>query len=289
MRQMGPGRGRGQHGRRRRLDQRRPCPAELPRVDGQGAVCIEPQVGRLGAEEPTNVDVSEQRLEPFALECLQVVRPNQRFAAGLLDGLAAQEAGLPQRRTDASALHAAILARGWRARVLDMVDRSADTDVMVVVEIPTGSRNKYEWDPQANALVLDRMMFASVRYPADYGFVQDTLGEDGDPLDALVFVSEPTFPGCRIRARPVGLFNMSDEKGLDQKILCVPLRDPAWSHVKDLDDLLPTLLAEVEHFFSIYKDLEGQKTQTAGFADRNNALEVIEVARGRWKGSVASS
>jgi len=170
-----------------------------------------------------------------------------------------------------------------------MVDRAADTDVMVVVEIPTGSRSKYEWDPQANALVLDRMMFASVRYPADYGFVQDTLGEDGDPLDALVFVSEPTFPGCRIRARPVGLFNMSDEKGLDQKILCVPLRDPAWSHVKDLDDLLPTLLAEVEHFFSIYKDLEGQKTQTAGFADRNKALEVIEVARGRWKGSVASS
>src|ERR1700756_5350787 len=129
------------------------------------------------------------------------------------------------------------------------------SDPVVFVEIPGGSRNKYEYDEELGGIVLDRRLFTSMSYPADYGFVEGTLGEDGDPLDALVFVGEPTFPGCHIRARPVGLFNMSDEKGPDEKILCVPLRDPAWSHVKDLTDLLPTLRAEVEHFFSVYKDL----------------------------------
>jgi len=162
-----------------------------------------------------------------------------------------------------------------------MADPSDDADVTVVVEIPTGSPNKYEWDPATGAFVLDRMLFTATRYPADYGFIEGTLGEDGDPLDALVFVGEPTFPGCRIRVRPVGLFNMSDEKGPDEKILCVPLRDPAWSHVKELTDILPTLRAEVEHFFSVYKDLEGKETETAGFADRRRALEVIEAARAR--------
>jgi inorganic pyrophosphatase len=154
-------------------------------------------------------------------------------------------------------------------------------EVTVVVEIPTGSRNKYEWDPKAGAMVLDRMLFTATRYPADYGFIQGTLGEDGDPLDALVFVGEPTFPGCHIRARAVGLFNMSDEKGPDEKILCVPLRDPAWSHVQELNDLLPTLLAEVEHFFSVYKDLEGKETETEGFGNREEAFEVIRAARRR--------
>src|SRR2546425_424365 len=125
------------------------------------------------------------------------------------------------------------------------------------------------------------MLFTATRYPADYGFIEGTLGEDGDPLDALVFVGEATFPGCRIRVRPVGLFKMSDEKGPDEKILCVPLQDPAWSHFQELTDLLPTLLAEVEHFFSVYKDLEGKETKTEGFADRKSALEVIEAARER--------
>jgi inorganic pyrophosphatase len=125
------------------------------------------------------------------------------------------------------------------------------------------------------------MLFTATRYPADYGYIQDTLGEDGDPLDALVFVGEPTFPGCRIRARPVGLFRMRDEKGSDEKILCVPLRDPMWSHVKQMDDLLPTLRAEIEHFFAVYKDLEGKETSTHGFGDREAALKVIEAARHR--------
>src|SRR2546427_9612340 len=103
--------------------------------------------------------------------------------------------------------------------------------VTVVVEIPKGSRNKYEVDPASGVIVLDRMLYTSVRYPADYGFIEGTLGGDGDTLDALVFVGEPTFPGCRIKARPVGVFHMYDEKGRDEKILSVPERDPMWSQV----------------------------------------------------------
>ena len=157
----------------------------------------------------------------------------------------------------------------------------AEDEVLVAVEIPTGSRNKYEFDPELGAIVLDRMLFTATRYPADYGYIEGTLGEDGDALDALVFVGEPTFPGCRIRVRPVGVFMMQDEKGPDAKILCVPLRDPMWSHIEDVDDLLPTLRAEIEHFFAVYKDLEQKVTSTEGFADRAAALKVIAEARSR--------
>ncbi len=154
-------------------------------------------------------------------------------------------------------------------------------DIVVVVEIPTGSRNKYEFDPGMGRMVLDRMLFTATRYPADYGYIDGTMGEDGDPLDALVFVGEATFPGCAIRVRPVGMFKMWDEKGRDEKILCVPLRDPAWSHIEDLEDLLPTLRAEIEHFFAVYKDLEGKKVGTEGFGGREEALAVIKAARSR--------
>ena len=153
----------------------------------------------------------------------------------------------------------------------------AGTEVLtIVVEIPKGSRNKYEEDHETGEIFLDRMLFTSMQYPADYGYIQGTLGGDGDPLDALVFVGEPTFPGCRIRARPVGLFRMQDEKGEDEKILCVPLRDPLWSHVVDLDGLPRTLLNEIEHFFQVYKDLEGHKVATDGYEDRASAVRVIE-------------
>jgi len=151
--------------------------------------------------------------------------------------------------------------------------------VTVVVEIPKGSRNKYELDPESGAITLDRMLFTSMQYPADYGFIVDTLGGDGDTLDALVFVGEPTFPGCRIRARPIGLFRMRDEKGPDEKILCVPLRDPMWSHIHELRDVNPNLLNEIEHFFAVYKDLEGHKVGIEGFGDRDEALEVIAAAQ----------
>lgn len=152
---------------------------------------------------------------------------------------------------------------------------------IVVIEIPGGSRNKYELDPETGQIYLDRMLFTATRYPADYGFIEGTLGGDGDALDALVFVGEPTFPGCRILVRPVGVFVMRDEKGPDEKVLCVPLRDPSWSHVRELSDLRPTLLAEIEHFFAVYKDLEDHATETDGFRDRKTALSVIQEARDR--------
>jgi inorganic pyrophosphatase len=173
-----------------------------------------------------------------------------------------------------------MVALGGVAR-LDRMDADALT---VIVEIPTGSRNKYEMDHATGQIYLDRMLFTSVRYPTDYGFIDETLGGDGDPLDALVFVGEATFPGCRIRAKPVGMFRMTDEKGEDEKILCVPLRDPTWSQVEDLDDLPPSILNEIEHFFQVYKDLEGHIVSTNGFEDRSAALLVIDGARRRFTG-----
>jgi inorganic pyrophosphatase len=149
------------------------------------------------------------------------------------------------------------------------------------VEIPMGSRNKYEWDDELEGLVLDRRLFTSMSYPADYGFIEGTLGEDGDPLDALILVGEPTFPGCRIRVRPVGVFHMTDEKGPDEKIICVPLKDPLWSAIGDVHDIPPALRDELEHFFQVYKDLEAGKTETRGYGNRAEAMHFIEEARRR--------
>jgi inorganic pyrophosphatase len=160
------------------------------------------------------------------------------------------------------------------------------SDVVVFVEVPSGSRNKYELDEELGGVVLDRRLFTSMAYPADYGFIEGTLGEDGDPLDALVLVGEPTFPGCRIRARIVGVFHMSDEKGPDEKIICVPLRDPAWLRTTDVHDVPPELRNEIEHFFQVYKDLEAGRgeTRTQGFGNRSAAERVVEQARARAAG-----
>jgi inorganic pyrophosphatase len=155
------------------------------------------------------------------------------------------------------------------------------TGLLVVVEIPSGSRNKYELDHETGYIVLDRRLFTSMAYPADYGFIEGTLAEDGDPLDALVLVGEPTFPGCRIRVRPVGVFHMSDEKGPDEKIICVPLQDPGFMRVHDVHDIAPEFRAEIEHFFQVYKDLEHKQTETFGFGNRSEAERVIEEARAR--------
>lgn len=159
----------------------------------------------------------------------------------------------------------------------------AETDtLLIVVEIPKGSRNKYEMDKKSGHIVLDRMLFTSMQYPADYGYIDGTLAEDGDPLDVLVLVGEPTFPGCRIRGRPVAVFRMWDEMGPDEKIVAVPLQDPMWSHVNDLPDLPTNLLNEIEHFFAVYKDLEEKKeTGTEGFADAAEARRVIAESRAR--------
>lgn len=155
--------------------------------------------------------------------------------------------------------------------------------VQVMIEIPKGCRNKYEYDKERKAIRFDRMLFSAVHYPSDYGFILDTLAEDGDALDALVLVWEPTFPGCLIEARPVGLFRMWDEKGPDEKILCVPVNDPFWNYIRNLSDAPPHLLKEIEHFFRIYKDLEEKKTGIEGWEGVDAALTVIEAASKRLK------
>ncbi len=154
-------------------------------------------------------------------------------------------------------------------------------DPVVFVEIPSGSRNKYEFDKELGAVVLDRRLFTSMSYPADYGFIEGTLAEDGDALDALVLVGEPTFPGCRIHVRPVGVFHMSDEKGRDEKVICVPLREPSFMRVHDVHDIAPEFRDEIEHFFQVYKDLEAAKTETRGFGNKAEAEAIIAAARAR--------
>jgi inorganic pyrophosphatase len=150
--------------------------------------------------------------------------------------------------------------------------------VFAVVEIPKGSRNKYEWDEDAGRIVLDRFISSSTVYPTDYGFLPGHLGEDGDPLDCLLCVSEPTFPGCGIEVKPVALFKMRDEAAVDDKVVCVPIGDPGWSGVDDLDDLPMQLRREVEHFFSVYKQLEEKVVEIGGWRRAEEARAVIEAA-----------
>ena len=152
----------------------------------------------------------------------------------------------------------------------------------VLVEIPKGSRNKYEIDHETGRMRLDRALHSAVHYPTDYGYIVDTLSEDGDPLDALVLIEEPTFPGCLVEARPVGAFLMSDEKGGDEKILCIPLGDPTWRHVTELDQVAPHRLEEIEHFFQIYKQLEHKETVTFGWRDRPVAEELVSKAQAAY-------
>ena len=159
----------------------------------------------------------------------------------------------------------------------------ADDSLYVVVEIPKGSSNKYEWDDELGAIKLDRLLFSSLGYPTDYGFFRNTLAADGDPLDAMVVVSEPTFPGCYIEVKPVALFRMRDENAEDNKILCVPLTDPNWSHVESLDDLPMSLKDEISHFFSIYKTPDWKVVKVDGWYPKEEALESIERAFGRFK------
>ncbi len=164
-----------------------------------------------------------------------------------------------------------------------MAAKKERLSVTVMIEIPKGSRNKYEYDKEKRVLRFDRMLFSAVHYPSDYGFIPDTLAQDGDPLDALVLVWEPTFPGCLIEARPVGLFKMWDEKGLDEKILCVPVSDPLWNYIESLADVPPHLLKEIAHFFAIYKDLEEKKTGVEGWEDRDAAVKVIRESEHRYR------
>lgn len=152
----------------------------------------------------------------------------------------------------------------------------------VLVEVPMGSRNKYEYDYESQRFVLDRMLFSAVRYPGDYGFIPDTLARDGDALDALVILGEPTFPGCVIPSRIVGMLDMTDDKGPDEKVLCVPSSDPRWQHLHVLEDVPSHMLAEIAHFFGIYKDLEQKKVEIHGWRSRQEAIETVQSCRERY-------
>jgi inorganic pyrophosphatase len=149
----------------------------------------------------------------------------------------------------------------------------------VLIEIPKGQRNKYEVDHTSGRIRLDRMLFTSTRYPADYGFIENTLGEDGDPLDALVLLEEPTFPGCLIRCRTIGMFRMQDEAGGDDKVLCVPSTDPRMEHLRDIHHVAEFDRLEIQHFFEVYKDLEpGKSVEGATWANRADAEEEIHAS-----------
>jgi inorganic pyrophosphatase len=155
--------------------------------------------------------------------------------------------------------------------------------VLAFIEIPRGSRNKYEYDQALGRFRLDRVLYSSVHYPTDYGYITETLEEDGDPLDILVLVQEPTFPGCLIEARPLGGLDMADEKGPDFKVLAVPVGDPRYAHVETLADIGGHWLREIETFFATYKLLEPKQTEVLGWHDAAEAWTVIERCRERFR------
>ena len=158
----------------------------------------------------------------------------------------------------------------------------APDQMNVVVEIPRGSRNKYELDKKTGMFRLDRVLYSSVHYPGDYGFFPQTYAQDDDPLDALVMVTVPTFPGCVIDVRPIGIFRMKDRDEMDEKVLCVPAKDPLYAHYHGIDDVSPHFLKEVEHFFSVYKDLEGVRVQPLGWEDAKAARSTIIESMARY-------
>jgi len=154
--------------------------------------------------------------------------------------------------------------------------------VRVIVEIPRNSANKYEYDSKLGVFRLDRALYSPMHYPGDYGFIPGTLAEDGDPLDALVLVDEPSFTGCMIEVRPVGLLNMVDQQERDQKVLAVPNRNPRFDPMQTIDDVFPHVRREIEHFFTIYKELEGRVTHVKGWAGPEEARSMITACRTRF-------
>ena len=151
-----------------------------------------------------------------------------------------------------------------------------------LVEIPKGSRNKYEYDFELKKIRFDRMLFSSMMYPGDYGFIPETLALDGDPLDVLVLGHEPTFPMCVVEIKPIGVFHMADEKGPDEKIVCVPVSDPIWSKKNDISDINPHRLDEITHFFQVYKDLEKKKVDIGSWGD---AKDIVQKCVERYESS----
>jgi len=148
--------------------------------------------------------------------------------------------------------------------------------INVLIEIPGGSKNKYEYDKELGAFALDRVLYSSVKYPYDYGFIPNTLADDGDPLDGMVLIDEPTFPGCIIAARPIGFLEMIDGGDRDEKILAVPDKDPRYAHVKSLKDIAPHRLEEIAEFFRSYKNLEKKVTQILGWQDVERVQPLVD-------------
>jgi inorganic pyrophosphatase len=160
----------------------------------------------------------------------------------------------------------------------------SEAALICMVEIPMGSRNKYEYDRELKAIRFDRFVSASVVYPTDYGFIPDTLGLDGDELDVLVCVSEPTFPGCLVLVRPIGLFRMTDENGQDDKVVSVPVNDPRWNVYTEVEQLPQQHRDEIRHFFSVYKDLDPDRhAEPSGWSDRDAALQAIAESQDRFR------
>ncbi len=155
--------------------------------------------------------------------------------------------------------------------------------VEIVVEIPRGSRNKYEFDERAGVFRLDRVLSSAVFYNFDYGFIEGTRADDGDHTDALLIIDEPTFTGVHVNARPIGVLEMRDEKGADYKILCVALGDPNQAHIDRLEQMRPHRLVEIEHFFDTYKMLEDKTVEVLGWRDRDRALEILRTDRAAWQ------
>ncbi len=152
------------------------------------------------------------------------------------------------------------------------------------IEIPTGSQNKYEFDKELGQFRLDRVLYSPMHYPTEYGYLENTLALDGDPLDILVLTTFPTFPGCVISARVVGVLNMSDDKGQDEKLLAVPVDDPRWEGVNSLEDVSAHTLKEIEHFFKVYKDLENKTTNIIGWEGPEKASQLIDECLERYEG-----
>jgi len=149
----------------------------------------------------------------------------------------------------------------------------------MIVEIPKNSSNKYEYDGALGVFRLDRVLYSPMHYPGDYGFIPGTLADDGDPLDVLALVEEPSFPGCMIEVRPVGILNMVDDAEKDQKVIAVPNRNPRYDQIHTMDQLFPHTRREIEHFFTIYKELEGKRTQMRGWGNPMEARETIVRSR----------
>lgn len=166
-----------------------------------------------------------------------------------------------------------------------MKTASTQTTFDVLIEIPKGSRNKYEYDFTLHKIRFDRLLFSSMMYPADYGFIPETLALDGDPLDVLVLGTEPTFPMCVMEVKPIGVFHMADEKGNDEKVICVPVSDPNWNSLNDLSDLNPHQIKEIEHFFQVYKDLEKKKVDVGGWGNSEEAIEIYHKCVKRYEES----